>query len=51
VLIGHCAPALYVVPTPPDLTIMVMLLLATIAGLTLATGLLIDRGAGATPPG
>jgi hypothetical protein len=40
----------YVVPTPPDMTTMAMLLLATIAGLTLAAGLLVDRGAGAGQP-
>jgi hypothetical protein len=35
----------YVVPTPPDMTTMAMLLLATIAGLVLSAGILVDRGA------
>lgn len=43
----------YAVPTPPDMTAMAVLLLATVAGLALAAGLIVDRssrrGAGAAP--
>ncbi len=35
----------YVVPTPPAITAMVVLLLGTVASLTLITGLVVDRGA------
>jgi hypothetical protein len=40
----------YAVPTPPDITTMAVLLMATIASLALAAGVLVDRGAGATEP-
>jgi hypothetical protein len=43
----------YVVPTPPAITPMVLLILATVAGVALITGLVVDavdRGVGVTGP-